>query len=180
MAPVDAKKYLQQVSKWNKIIENKTVEIEQWKLLAGSSTSGSGESVKIGKELHNMERVQSSGNPQKMENAVVNYTDMEEELLKDRETYARKKQEVVAMIELLPSAEYDILHKMYIGIVEKDEKGNEFIKYLLLEDIANLYQKSYSWTTMIHGKALKMVQNMLDGREKENGKFKQTAQEIRS
>lgn len=165
---MNAKKYLQQVSKWNKIIENKTVEIEQWKLIAGNITSGSGESVKIGGKLHNMERVQASGNPQKIANAVVNYTDIEHELMKDRETYIRKKQEVVAMIELLPHTEYDVLHKMYIGIVEKDKEGREYIKYLLLEDIANIYQKSYSWATTVHGKALKEVQEMLDRKEGAN------------
>ena len=150
-----AKEYLQQVGKLNKIIENKTAEIEQWKMIAKSTGTFS-----------NGERVQSSGNPEKMADAVVNYSDIEAELLKSRQIYIMKKQEVVHTIEQLPAIEYDVLHKLYIGVVETDLEGRKFIKYLFLEDVADLYSKSYSWATTVHGRALKAVQDILDRKEK--------------
>ena len=56
---VNAKKYLSNVSKLDKMIANKMIEKEQWEAVAEGSTAHS-----------EGERVQSSGNPQKMADAV--------------------------------------------------------------------------------------------------------------
>lgn len=137
---MDAKRYLQQVSKLNKLIENKTVELAQWQAMATSTGTFS-----------EGERVQSSGNQQKMAEAVSRYVDIEKELIACRDRYIDTKNEVIHMIEQLPTVEYDVLHKIYI-----QEKS--------LTDVAILYDRAYSWATTVHGRALKAVQDMLDGR----------------
>lgn len=139
---MDAKKYLQQVSKLNKLIENKMIERAQWKSIATSTGTFS-----------DGERVQSSGSQQKMADAVGRYIDIETELDACIDRYIDKKNEVIQMIEQLPATEYDVLHKIYI-------------QEIVLEDVADIYRKSYSWVTTVHGRALKMVQDMLDGKEK--------------
>lgn len=139
---MDAKKYLQQVSKLNKLIENKMIELAQWKSMATSTGTFS-----------DGERVQSSGNQQKMAEAVGRYIDIERELDACIDRYIDKKNEVILMIEQLPPVEYDVLHKIYI----QDKQ---------LAEVAAIYDRAYSWATTVHGRALKMVQDVLDGREK--------------
>ena len=138
---MDAKTYLQQVSKLNKLIENKMIERAQWKVIAlGSGT------------LFESERVQSSGSQQKMAEAVGRYVDIERELDACIDRYIDKKNEVILMIEQLPPVEYDVLHKIYI----QDKQ---------LAEVADIYDRAYSWATTVHGRALKMVQDVLDGKE---------------
>ena len=149
---LDAKKYLQQVNKLNKLIENKMIEKEQWKSIATSTTAGGNATVKINGEQVALERVQSSGNPQKMADAVCKYVEIEKVIDECIDRYINMKAEVIRMIEQLPAVEYDILHKIYI-------QGKT------LEDVADIYGKSYSWITTAHGRAIKGVQDMLDRRE---------------
>lgn len=138
---MDAKKYLHQVSKLNRLIENKMIELAQWKSMAtGTGTFSDGE------------RVQSSGNQQKMAEAVGRYVDIERELDACIDRYIDTKNEVIHTIEQLPAVEYDVLHKIYI-----QEKT--------LAEVAIICDRAYSWATTIHGRALKMVQDILDGRE---------------
>lgn len=138
---MDAKKYLQQVSKLNKLIENKMIELAQWKSMATSTGTFS-----------DGERVQSSGSQQKMAEAVGRYVDIERELDACIDRYIDKKNEVILMIEQLPPVEYDVLHKIYI----QDKQ---------LAEVADIYDRAYSWATTVHGRALKMVQDLLDGKE---------------
>jgi len=142
VAPVKAKEYLQQVSKLNKLIENKMFEREQWKSMATSTGTFS-----------DGERVQSSGSQQKMADAVGKYVDIERELDACIDRYIDTKNEVIRTIEQLPAVEYDVLHKRYI----QDK---------LLTEVADIYCKSSAWVMKVHGRALKMVQDMLDGKEK--------------
>lgn len=144
---MDAKKYLQQVSKLNKLIENKMIEREQWKSIATSTGTFS-----------EGERVQSSGNKQKLADAVGRYVDLEKEIDRCIDAYVDAKQEVIQTIEQLPEVEYDILHKRYI-------QGKE------LDEIATIYGKSYSWITSAHGRAVKKVQDILDGKGENDGKI---------
>ncbi len=138
---MDAKAYLQQVSKLNKLIENKMIERAQWRSMATSTGTFS-----------DGERVQSSGSQQKMADAVGRYVDIEKELDECIDRYIDTKNEVIRMIEQLPATEYDVLHKIYI-------QGKQ------LEDVADIYNRTYSWVTTVHGRALKAVQDMLDGKE---------------
>lgn len=137
-----AKEYLQQVGKLDKLIQNKMIEKEQWKAIATNITTHS-----------DGERVQSSGSKQKMADAVVRYVEIEAEIDRCIDIYVDKKQEVIQTIEQLPATEYDVLHKIYI-------QGHE------LEDVADICGKTYSWVTTVHGRAVKMVQGILDERSR--------------
>lgn len=133
-----AKEYLQQVSKLDKLINNKLIEIEQWKAIATGTTAHS-----------DGERVQASGSQQKMADAVCKYVAIEEEINKYIDELIEARQEVIRTIEQLPAIEYDLLHKVYI-------QGEG------LGDITEIYDKTYSWVTTTHGNALKHVQNIIN------------------
>ena len=134
------KRFLNQIKKLDKLIENKLAEKEQWKLIASGTT------------IQLKERVQSSSNQQKMADAVVRYIDIESEINACIDSIEKKKRDVISVIEQLDVTEYDILHKVYI-------------QYLSLYDVAEIYDKSYSWVTSVHGNALKNVREILDARE---------------
>ena len=138
MKHMNAKDFLRQVEKLDKLIENKLVEKQQWKSIArGTSSHSDGE------------RVQSSGSQQKMADAIARYVDIESEIDKCIDILVDTKNEVISVIERLNTTEYDILHKVYI-------------QHKTLYEVADIYGNSYSWATTIHGRALKNVQKILD------------------
>lgn len=133
-----AKDYLLQVVKLDRLIENKLIEIQQWKAIATGTTAHS-----------EGDRVQSSGSQQKMADAVCRYVAIEEEIDRYIDELVDIKREVIKTIEQLPATEYDVLHQIYI-------QGKT------LDDVADRYSNSYSWATTAHGRALKKVQDILD------------------
>jgi hypothetical protein len=138
----DAQVFLEQVEKLDAIIKNKLIEKQQWKDIALGITA-------------NMdgERVQSSGGKDKMANAVTRCIDIEAEIDSLIDKYVDVKKEVVQTIERLYSpTEYNILHLRYI-------------QHKALWEIADEYDRDYSWVTTTHGRALKSVQALLDRRE---------------
>ena len=137
---MNAKDFLRQIKKLDRLIENKLIEIQRWKDIANNTTANlSGE------------RVQSSGNPQKIADAIGRYIDLEREINQDIDKLVDTKKDVIGVIEQLNATEYDIIHKIYV-------------QYLTLEDVADAYDRTYSWATTIHGRALKHVQNILNKR----------------
>lgn len=151
---MNAKEFLKQVAKWDKMIDNKLIEQQQWKDIACNVTAG-GKSILINGEQHSLDRVQSSGNQQKMSDAIVKYVDIENEINKNiNELYAAKKA-VLEVIEQLETDEYDLLHKIYI-------------RHLPLWDAAEASNKSYTWAKSVHGRALQKVQRILDKRGQGN------------
>ena len=144
-----AKDFLKQLQKLDKLIENKLIERDQWFAMATSTTAAAAPETGI--------RVQSSGSKQQMANAADRYIDIKDETdgMIDRLCDERKK--IIAVIEKLEVTEYDILHKMYVGIM-KDERRH----YLDFNEVAALYERSYSWATTMHGIALKHVQQIID------------------
>ncbi len=146
-----AKEYLRQIEKLDTLIKNKMTERIKWEDIACSVTPQS-QSVTVkrkGKlQRENMESVQSSGNPQKMSNAIERYIDIEKEI----DSLFETKKDILSVIEQLEVSEYDLLHKAYV-------------QYIELTDIATMLDKSYSWVTTVHGRALKSVQKILDERE---------------
>lgn len=138
---MDAKKFLQQLKKLDYMITNKIIEKEQWMTIATGTTAQMGG-----------ERVQSSGSQQKMADAVGKYIDMEKEIDRIIDELVDTRQDVINVIETLNATEYDLLHKIYV-------------QYMTLDDVADLYEKSYSWVTTVHGRALKNVQKILDSRK---------------
>lgn len=140
---MSAKEFLRKVKKLDKLIANKMIEIQQWKEIASNTTGDmSGD------------RVQTSHNPQKIADAIGRYIDLEAEIRADIETLIAAKKDVISVIEQLEATEYDVLHKIYI-------------QHLELIDVADAYNRTYSWATTIHGMAVKSVQQILDRRSKE-------------
>ena len=133
-----AKAFLLQLDKLNKLIENKMIEKQQWQSIAMGTGQGT-----------DSERVQSSGNPQKMADAIARYVDIEKEIDAAIDKYIETRNYILSVIEQLPVAEYDILHKVYVQNME-------------LADAAVACGKSYSWATTAHGRALNAVQGILD------------------
>ena len=135
---MNAKDFLRQLEKLDRMIENKIIEKQQWKAIAmGTSSHSDGE------------RVQSSGRQQKMADAIDKYIDIEAEIDNCIDTLVDTKKEVISVIEQLNTTEYDILHKVYV-------------QYKTLYEVADIYGNSYSWVTTVHGRALKNVQGILD------------------
>ena len=139
-----AKEYLEQLRKLDKLIENKLAEKERWQCIATTTTA----------QLSG-ERVQSSGNQQKMADAVCRYRELESEINACIDRFVDQRQEIIATIELLDVTEYDILHKVYV-------------QYMTLQETADALDKSYTWLATMHGTALKQVQRILDERERSN------------
>lgn len=139
---VKAKEYLQQARKLDRMIRNKTAEKMQWKSVAvglGSPQMG--------------DKVQSSGNPQKMADAVGLYIDIEKEIDACIKELHEKRKEIIGVIEQLREDEYDLLHKVYI-------------QYMTLDEVAFERQRSRSWAVKVHGIALLHVQDILNGNKK--------------
>ena len=140
---MNAKGYLMQVKKLDRMIQNKKAELEMWHSIAtGTGSKADGE------------RVQSSGSQQKMEDAVVKSVQVEWEI----SDLIERKSQIINTIEQLPTEEYDLLHQKYIQIKILD---------VLLVAIAKKRGKSYSWATTVHGQALKHLQAILDARGEE-------------
>ncbi len=138
-----AKEYLRQLEKLDSMIENKLIERQRWRDLATDTTAAI-----------RGERVQSSGNQQRMESAIVSMIELEREIDACIDRLVDTRRDVISVIEQLNATEYDLLHKIYV-------------QHIPIYDVAAKSDKSYSWTTTVHGRALKNVQNILDAREGE-------------
>lgn len=139
-----AKDFLQRVGKIDRLILNKTDEIERWRTLAESTTAPiSGD------------RVQSSSDQQKMANAVINMVTIEDELTAEIDQLKQARRDVIAVIEKLNANQYDIMHKIYI-------QGMTF------QQVADLKGRTRGAISNMHRKAIKNVQAILGGRD--NGK----------
>lgn len=136
-----SKEYLLQIRKLDTLINNKLAEVDHWKSVAFSTGTWS-----------EGERVQSSGNKQKMASAVDRYIDIQAEITADIDRLIDLKQEVIRTIEVLPEKEYDVLHKLYV-------------QDMTFNDIADFHGKSYSWATSVYGRALSSLQRVLDERK---------------
>ncbi len=136
-----AKDFLSQIKKLDRMIVNKRIEIRQLKELANNSAG----------EMTG-ERVQSTPNPQRIAEAIAQYVDLEREIFQDINKLIDARRDVIGVIEQLSTTEYDILHKLYV-------------QNITFQDVATAYDRTYSWATTIHGRALKHVQRILDERE---------------
>ena len=149
---MEAKEFLNQLEKIDLMIENKFIEIDQWRNIAEGLSSG-GKTIKINGVLHNMDKVQTSRKPDKMGDAVVKILEIIEEIEQLIDKLKETKKEVTSLIEQLDPVEYDFLHKVYV-------------QHLTLSDVAGIYRNSYSWATTIHSIALKNAQILIDEKEK--------------
>lgn len=132
-----AKEFLRQVKKLDCMIENKIAEKEHWKAIATGTT------------MQLTERVQTSSSQQKMADAVTRYVSIEDEINECIDRLINAKREIISVIEKLDVTEYDLLHKVYV-------------QGLTLYQVADIYDRTYSCITTIHGRALKNVRKLLD------------------
>ena len=137
---MNAKEFLLQIKKLDRLIENKLIEVRQLKEIANNAVG-------------NMagEKVQSTKNPQRIAEAICQYVDLENEINADIDRLIDTRKNVIGVIEQLNPTEYDILHKIYV-------------QNITLQDVADKYDKTYSWVTTVHGRALKHVQDILNNR----------------
>ena len=137
-----AKEYLLQISKIDRLVENKIAELEYWQAIAtGTTTFSDGD------------RVQSTGNKYKMEDAIIKCIEINNEINSEIDRLVDTRKEVISTIERLKPSEYDVLHKIYV-------QNKDF------QEIATAKKMSYSWVTTKHGRALASLQKILDEREK--------------
>ena len=142
MTKSKAQIFLERVELIEQIIPNKLIERQQWQDLALSITA-----------QMDGERVQSSGTKSKMADAVERCYDMEAEVLGAVDKLIAEKRNVVAVLERLDNPTYyKILHMKYIQHIE-------------LEDIADEIGIEYSNLTTTHGRALKQVEVLMEGRQ---------------
>jgi len=139
-----AETYLDRIKKIDVLILNKMREHRRWVDSAeGLSGAAFGE------------RVQSSRNLHRGADAIINYTVLEGEI----NALETEKQNIIHTIERLPSVEYDILHKLYVG---KYDKKLDRMQYDSLKDIAYQYKKSYDWAKKKKQRAVRLLGAVLD------------------
>lgn len=129
-----AEEYLDQIKKIDIMIVNKSRDYKRWVELA----SGMG-------DFSVTERVQTSRNLHKGENAIISYVAIEQEINELR----GKRQAVIHTIERLPSAEYKVIYKLYV-------------EGYTLKEIAYHFHRSYEWAKKKKQRGLKLVQRMID------------------
>ena len=128
---MDTKQYLQQISRLDRMINNKLAEISQLRELAMSVSA-----------VKNEERVQTTPNFDKIGNAYCKIEEMEEKLDKLIDEFVDKKNLIISQIDKIENETYyEILFARYI------EKKT-------FEKIAD--EMTYSWRQVIrlHGRAL--------------------------
>ena len=142
-----AKEYLLQIRNLDSLINSMIAEVDHWKSVATSTSTWS-----------EGERVQSSGNKQKMASAVDRYVDMQPVINKEIDRLVDARAEITATLRQallerkLTRYEFEVLHKYYV-------------EELTFYDIAGCFDKSYSWATSVHGRALSSLQRVLDERK---------------
>lgn len=135
-----AQEYLEQVDKLEAIIQNKMIEKAQWRDIALNITG-----------RYEGERVQSSGNKQKMSDAADRMIEIDREINRVIDEQINARLEIIKTIEQLKTVEYDLLHKIYID-------------HMTFKEVAAAKDKSVSWATTVHGRALQSLQRLLNER----------------
>lgn len=129
--------YLNQISRLNRTIDNKLIELAQLKELAYGISS-----------ITVDEKVQSSTNYDKIGNACAKIYDMENEIDKIIDDYVDSKNHIISQIESIEKEiYYEILFLRYVK-KNKDDRRYSF------EEIAIEINSSYRNTTRLHKKAL--------------------------
>lgn len=136
--------YLNRIKVMDAKIETKTEELERLKTLAEKTTASSGG-----------ERVQTSGNQQKLEDCVIKITQLKSEVNAIIEKFVGYKKEAMEIID--NSCDADCLRLLY----------KRYFSYMKWEEIAVDMNYTYQWVSGgLHQRALGQVQKALDEREK--------------
>jgi phosphoglycerate-specific signal transduction histidine kinase len=135
---MDAKTYLQQIEKSDKLIQNKLAELYQLRCLTTSISSAMKDDV-----------VQTSRSGDKLADVVAKIIDLEREIDSVIDDFVDLKTECVQVIEQVSDVlQYNILHKHYV-------------QYKSFVEIASEEGYTYPWILECHAKALKKVQDII-------------------
>ena len=129
------KEYLNQISRLNRMINNKLSELAELKELSKSISA-----------VSNKERVQTSMEQDKIGNALSKIDEMEREIDKMIDSYSDKRMHIIGQIDSMEDENsYDILFSRYI------EKKT-------FEKIADTKNYSFRQIIRLHGIALKQFE----------------------
>lgn len=136
---MNADEYLSQIKICDERINNKILEKEQWQALATKITCPT-----------DSEKVQSSGNPDKIYDAVIKMVEIEQEIDRMIDQYVDLKHDVIQVIDkILIVDQYAVIHKKYI-------------QFMTLSEIAEDMNYSYTWICELKNRGLQDVQRTLD------------------
>ena len=128
---------LSRLSIIDEMINNKLQEVEEWR----SKCEYSGTS-------YGTERVQSSPASPKVESALDMYISVKQEKMKEIAELEAEKKAIISDIEKLPPSEYSVIYKRYV-------QNKSFYQ------ISSELDKSYSWCTWTHSKALEYLRRLM-------------------
>lgn len=138
---MNAEEFLLQIKKIDTVIDNKLIEITQWKERATSTTT-----------ILNPDKVQSSGSQQKMADSVERWLDLEREINADIDELIKVKKSVLIILEKVTDAEqYDVLHKLYV-------RHKEFPS---VQAVADAVYRSVTWVQVRKKAGLKNIEKIL-------------------
>ena len=131
------KEYLNQIERLDKMITNKLSEIYQLKIMACSITV-----------YGDSERVQTSGNHDKLGSTIAKIVDLERETDELVDSLVDKRKEILRQIDNMKNIDnYDVLHKHYV-------------ERRTFQDIADSENWSIRQVFNIHGRALQEFEKM--------------------
>ena len=128
---------LSRLSIIDEMINNKLQEVEEWR----SKCEYSGTS-------YGTERVQSSPASPKVESVLDMYISVKQEKMREIAELEAEKKAIISDIEKLPPSEYSVIYKRYV-------QQKSFYQ------ISSELDKSYSWCTWTHSKALEYLQRLM-------------------
>lgn len=143
-----ARDFLEELKEIDTRIQNAKFDQEYWEAYSLGLSSQS-ESVMIGGELHNVEKVQSTPNPHRMEDAIIASIEKKPAANIKVEELLKRKEMMLDVISKLKTPSYDILHKIYV-------------QKITLTDYAEQKDRSKSWADSQHGIAIKNLQELLE------------------
>ena len=132
---MSAEERLERIKKIDSMIKNKLRDHARWLEVADGLCGAS-----LG------ERVQSSRNLHRGSDAIDTYIDLEREI----NALKQERQRIIETIEQLPSAEYDVIYKLYV-------------EDYTMKEVAYHSGKTYDWVKRHKRSALLMLQTFSDG-----------------
>lgn len=137
-----AKEYLQNIKRYDTIIDAKQREIDDLYALITRVTP-----------VLKTDVVSGGGNQDKIGNAIAKITDLQAELNRDIDHFVDLKREAALKLGKVTRAEYyEILHKRYF-------------EYQSLEQIAVSMNYTYRWIRRLHGRALNVFGKIMNEEE---------------
>lgn len=136
--------YLERIGKMDAMIETKREELERLRTLAEKITASVGG-----------ERVQASGNQQKLEDCVIKIVQAQNEINASIDRFVDYKKEAMELIDRACDA--DCIRLLY----------KRYFSYMKWEEIAVDMNYTYQWISGgLHQRALSQVQKALDERSR--------------